>query len=98
MISVSRDLKLGWRVAVENSLIEALRRRSDLWADYAKVAQAEVSTLSRWLNASLLAINGAASSEVARAAQQIDGLAECPQCCRVRKGSLARDLRIMRSR
>ena len=43
---------------MDDSEIDVFRRKSHYFADYAKVAQNEVSTLSRWLTASLLAVNG----------------------------------------
>lgn len=54
--------------------IKAYDRQSKYWQRYVSLAEGEVSTLSRWLTASLLAINGAGALAVADAAKTVSGL------------------------
>ena len=59
---------------MDDSEIDVFRRKSHYFADYAKVAQNEVSTLSRWLTASLLAVNGGGALAAANTAGDTVGL------------------------
>lgn len=59
---------------MDESEIDKLKRHSDYFGQYAKIAQSEVSTLSRWLTASLLAINGGGALAIASAAHSTPGL------------------------
>ena len=59
---------------MDDSEIAAARRRAEYIGSYADRAQTEVSTLSRWLSATLVAVNGAGALAVANAARSVEGL------------------------
>lgn len=59
---------------MDESEIDMLNRKAEAFRDYSKLAQNEVSTLSRWLTASLLAINGGGALAVANVAREVGGL------------------------
>ena len=59
---------------MDESAIDIAKRKVAVLNAYADRAQTDVSTLSRWLSATLVAINGAGALAVANAARTVDGL------------------------
>ena len=59
---------------MDESAIDMAKRMVAVLNAYTDRAQTEVSTLSRWLSATLVAVNGAGALAVANAARNVEGL------------------------